>query len=83
MAGINKRQAIKNVLLQRGMHVSPAEVVETLDKLGIEVSENFVGKVRGQLLRDEAAAERERAKRPPVTKSHHRPQQRKVPPRRG
>lgn len=78
---MQKRQMVKNLLSQLGMHVSPRQVVEALDKLGIEVSENFVTRVKGQMLRDEAAAERERSKRPPVAKNHKRPQQRKVPPR--
>lgn len=73
------RQAIRNLLLRLGMHVAPERVVDELEKVGVEVSCNFVLKVKSQMLRDEAAAERERAKRTPVNKSRKRPQQQKIP----
>lgn len=76
---MNHRQAIKNILPRLGMHVAPEQVVEELEKVGLEVSTNFVAKVKSQMLRDQAAAERERAKRTPVSKSRKRPQQRKIP----
>lgn len=78
---MNKRQAIKHMLLRRGMHVAPEQAVEELEKVGVEVSTNFVAKVKSQMLRDQATAERERAKRTPMSKSRKRPQQRKIPPR--
>ena len=59
------------------------QVVEALHEVGIEVSERFVSQVKAQMLRDEAKATRERSKRPPKTKSRSRPQQQKIPPRRG
>lgn len=75
----NPRQAIRNVILRLGMHAAPERVVDELEKVGVDVSCNFVLRVKSQMLRDEAAAERERAKRTPVNKSHKRPQQRKIP----
>ena len=79
----NKRQAIRNMLAQLGMQAKPQEVAETLDGYGIEVSERLVSRVKVQMVQDEARATRERSKRPPKPESRHRPQQRKIPPRRG
>jgi hypothetical protein len=79
----NKRTAIKNTLARSGLHATPKQVVGALRQLGIEVSERFVAQVRLQMFRDEAKAMRERSKRPPKTMDRIRPQQRKVPPRRG
>ena len=78
---LNKRRAIRNMLARLGMHATPGQVVEALESLGIEVSENFVTRVKAQMFPDEAKSVRERSKRPPKTRS--RPQQRKVPPQRG
>lgn len=78
MAG-DMRRAIKNMWLQIGAQAAPQQVVRALEKIGIEVSESFVIKVRDRMLRDEATAMRERCKRPPVSKVRKRPQQRKRP----
>jgi hypothetical protein len=80
---VNKRRAIRTALARLGMQAKPGEVVETLDGYGIEVSEKLVSRVKLQIIQDEAKATRERSKRPPKPKSRHRPQQRKIPPRRG
>ena len=79
----NKRKAIRTTLARLGMHATSQQVIEALHELGIEVSERFVSQVKAQMLRDEDKATRERSKRPPKTKSRNRPQQRKIPPRRG
>lgn len=79
----NKRNSIRTTLARLGMHATPEQVVEALHDLGIEVSERFVTQVKTQMMRDEAKATRERSKRPPKTKSRSRPQQQKIPPRRG
>jgi hypothetical protein len=79
----NIQRAIRNALIRLGLHVTPKQVVEALEEQGIEVSEEFVVRVKGRMNREEAKAVRERSKRPPKSKSHKRPQQRKVPPRRG
>ena len=80
---VNKRKAIRTTLARLGMHATPQQVIEALHELDIEVSERFVSQVKAQILRDEAKATRERSKRPPKTKGHSRPQQQKIPPRRG
>ena len=80
---VNKWRAIRNMLARLGMHATPGQVVEALESLDIEVSENFVARVKAQMFRDEAKAVRERSKRPPKTKTRSRPQQRKVPRQRG
>ena len=58
---------------------SEAERVAALESYGIEVSENFVARVKAQMFGSETKAARERSKRPPKTKSCNRPQQRKIP----
>ena len=80
---INKRKAIRTTLDRLGMHATAQQVIEALHGLGIQVSERFVSQVKAQMVRDEAKATRERSKRPPKTKGRSRPQQRKIPPRRG
>jgi hypothetical protein len=65
---VNKRRAIRNMLARLGMHATPGQVVEALESLDIEVSENFVARVKAQMFRDEAKAVRERSKRPPKTR---------------
>jgi len=70
------------MLGQPGIQASPTQVVDALDRLGVEVSEQFVSRVRSQMYRDDAKAARERSKRPPKAKSRRRPQQRKIPNRR-
>ncbi len=77
------KRAIQDVLNRSGLHVSATQVVEALEQRGIEVSEEFVSRIKGQMFRAEAKAEREKAKRPPQARSRSRPQQRKIPPRRG
>ena len=79
----NKRRAIRTALARLGMQAKPEEVIETLDGYGIEVSERLVTSVKLQMYRDEAKATRERSKRPPKPKTCNRPEQRKIPPRRG
>ncbi|WP_153559415.1 hypothetical protein [Roseimaritima sediminicola] len=76
------RSTIRSMWAQLGLQARPAEVVEALERLGIEVSEEFVARVRSQLHRDAAKAARERAKRPPQSKTAKRPQQRKIPHRK-
>lgn len=78
-----RRRAIKSMFGQLGMHAAPARVVEALGGVGVDVSETFVAKVRAQMLREDAAAERARAKDVPTSRRRKRPQQRKIPPRRG
>lgn len=73
------RRTIRGVLLRLGMHASPRQVAERLEACGIDVSESLVAAVKAQMLRQQAAAEREQAKRPPKSKSRRRPQQRKIP----
>lgn len=79
----SEQRAIKAAWLRLGLHASPKQVVEALEEFGVEVSEAFVGRVRGQMSRERSSAAREQAKRPPSTKSRKRPQQRKIPGRRG
>jgi serine/threonine protein kinase len=76
---INKRRAIRSTLARLGMHSTPTQVVAALESYGIEVSENFVARVKAQMFGSETKAARERSKRPPKTKSRNRPQQRKIP----
>ena len=76
---VNKRSAIRNTLKRLGMQATPGKVVKALEALSIEVSENFVARVKAQMYRHEAKAVREQAKRPPKTKIRKRPQQRKIP----
>jgi hypothetical protein len=78
---VNKRQAIKSTLLRLGPHAKPEQVIEELERLGIEVSERFVAGVKMQMRRNETKAQKERAKRPPKNKSRKRPQNRKIPKR--
>lgn len=78
----DKRRTIRNMLGQLGMQANPTQVVDALERLGVEVSEQFVSQVKSQMFRDDAKASRERSKRPPKTKSRKRPQQRKIPNRR-
>ena len=80
---VNRRKAIRTTLARLGMHATPEQVVEALYGLGIDVSERFVSQVKAQMHRQEAQATRERSKRPPKTKIPSRPQQQKIPPRRG
>ena len=75
----NKQKAIRNAIARLGMHAKPNKVVDELAGFGIEVSEEFVSKVKGQIRREESKALRERSKRPPKIKSRKRPQQRKIP----
>lgn len=74
------KRAIRDVLNQMGMHVTTKQIVAALEKRGVEVSEAFISRVRGQMARELGKAEREKAKRPPEKKSRRRPQQRKIPP---
>lgn len=76
---INKRRAIRSTLARLGRHSTPTQVVAALESYGIEVSENFVARVKAQMFGSETKAARERSKRPPKTKSRNRPQQRKIP----
>jgi hypothetical protein len=78
----NKRRAIRNTLDRLGMQAKPEQVVEALERHGLEVSDRFVSLVKMQMLRDDAKAARERSKRPPKLKTRRRPQRRKIPPRR-
>ncbi len=73
------RKAIRNTLRQLGMHAGPEQVIEAMQRYGIDVSKRLVSDVKAQLLREEARAQREQAKRPPAVKSRNRPQQRKIP----
>lgn len=79
----NQNRAIRDAFTRRGLHISTKQTVEALDELGIEVSDSFVLSVKGQMIREQAKAMRERAKRPPESKGRNRPPQRKIPPRRG
>jgi hypothetical protein len=65
------------------MHATPKQVADELEGFGIEVSEEFVVRVKGQIRREASKALAERSKRPPKTKSRSRPQRRKIPQRRG
>lgn len=78
----DKRKNIRNICIQLGMQASSSQVVDALKRLGIEVSEEFVTRVKFKMLRDEAKAVQQQSKRPPKTKSRKRPQQRKIPNRR-
>ena len=78
----DKRKMIRNMWMQLGIQASPSQVVDALERLGIEVSEEFVSRVNFQMLREEAKALQQQAKRPPKTKTQKRPQQRKIPNRR-
>lgn len=80
---VNKRRAIRNTLARLGMQAKPEQVAEALEGYGIVVSGRLVSRVKLQILLDEAKAVRERSKRPPKSKTRKRPQQRKIPPRRG
>jgi hypothetical protein len=64
------------------MQASPKQIIDALERIGIEVSEEFASRVKFQMLRDDAKAVREQSKRPPKRKSRKRPQQRKIPKRR-
>jgi len=75
----NLRRAIRDTLRQLGMQADPQQVIETLQQYGVEVSTRLVTSVMAEMRREEARAEREQAKRPPVDKSRRRPQQRKIP----
>jgi hypothetical protein len=79
----NKQKAIRSTLARLGMHAKPKQVVNELECFGIEVSEDFVSRVKEQIRREESKTLRERSKRPPKNKSLNRPQQRKIPQRRG
>ena len=76
---INKRRAIRSSLARLGRHSTPTQVVSALESYGIEVSENFVARVKAQMFGSETKAAIERSKRPPKTKCRNRPQQRKIP----
>lgn len=79
----NKQRAIRNMLTQLGLHATPKRVVDELESYGIEVNEKFVVRVKDQMRRELAKAVVVRSSRLPKAKSHGRPQQRKIPPRRG
>ena len=80
---VNEQRAIRSMLARLGMQATPKQVVEALEAFGVEISESFVSQVRFQMVRHDAKATRERSKRPPKIKSRKRPQQRKIPGRRG
>jgi hypothetical protein len=67
---------------QLGMQASPSQIVAALERIGFEMSEEFVSRVKLQMLRGEAKTVQQQTKRPPKTKSRKRPQQRKIPKRR-
>lgn len=79
---LDNRKIIRNMWTQLGMQATPSQVVDALERIGIEVSEEFVSRVKSQMLREEAKALQQQAKRPPKTKNRKRPQQRKIPNRR-
>lgn len=79
----NQNRAIREAFTRLGLHISTKQVVEALAELGVETNEALVLSVKGQMAREQAKVVREQAKRPPKSKSHNRPQQRKIPPRRG
>lgn len=76
------RRTIRSILARLGAHAAPQQVVDAMQAYGVEVSKKMVIQVKSQMLRDQAQALREQAKRPPQNKARSRPQQRKVP-RRG
>ena len=80
---VNKRRAVRSMLARLGMQAKSKQVADVLESYGIEVSGRLVGRVKLQILLDEARAARQRAKRPPKPRVWNRPQQRKIPPRRG
>ena len=79
----NKQRAIRSTLARLGMHATAKRVADELANFGVEVSETFVSRVKDQMQREESKALAKRSKRKPKDKSRNRPQQRKIPQRRG
>lgn len=73
------QRAIAAALEQLGPEATADQVAAHLQQHGIELSRRAVAQAVGRLRREAAQAAREQAKRPPATKTHHRPQQRKTP----
>ena len=65
----NKQRAIRTTLARLGMHATAKQVVDGLAAFGVEVSEDFVSRVKEQIRREESKAFRGRSKRPPEIKS--------------
>jgi hypothetical protein len=74
-----KHAAVKAAIERLGMHATTAQIIEELQRYGLGASTRLVADVRAQLQRQQAKAAREQAKRPPQSKTRHRPQQRKIP----
>ena len=83
MTGSDKSKTIKGTIVRLGLHVPPKKIVDALGELGIDVSETHVQRIQLQMLRAEAKAANQRAKSPVKDRRKRRPQQRKIPGRRG
>jgi hypothetical protein len=76
-----RRRAIRNALARLGMQASPKQVVIALADIGIPVTEGQVRRVKVEILKEAAQAERRRVTTPRIQRPEVcRP---KVPPRRG
>ena len=78
---VSKTKAIQNTLARLGMQARTKEVVAALANFGIDVSEALVQRVKLEMLKETAKAERQRVKVPSAARrTVRRPP--KVPPRR-
>jgi hypothetical protein len=74
-------RAIRNAVARLGMQASPKQIAAFLSNFGIDVSEALVQRVKLEMLKETAKAERQRVKVPNVARpTVRRPP--KVPPRR-
>lgn len=71
--------AVKAAVARLGMHATAAQIIDELQRYGLDASTRLVTDVKAQLERQQAKAAREQAKRPPQSKTRRRPQQRKLP----
>jgi hypothetical protein len=76
------RTAIRHAFARLGMHAAADQIVAELACFGFDVSPTLVSKIRAELIRKEAKAQRQRAKPLAHDKRRKRPQQRKIPPSR-
>jgi hypothetical protein len=74
-----KHSTVRAALQRLGMHATVAQIIEEVQRYGLSASPRLVSDVKARLQRDKVKAERLQAKRPPQSKTRHRPQQRKIP----
>lgn len=83
MTGSSTNRTIKSTIARLGPHAKPEQIMRALAEMDVDVSETHISKIKMQMLRGEAKAERHRLKKPVKDRRRKRPQQKKIPGRRG